>query len=91
MNIDFKPSEDSDKSERYRLFLQHYAALIEGERDEISVMANTVAALKEAFGFFWVGFYLVKSEQGRSKEALPATVSGKDVVSAVRHGRRHAL
>ena len=63
MNIDFKPSEDSDKSERYRLFLQHYAALIEGERDEISVMANTVAALKEAFGFFWVGFYLVKSEQ----------------------------
>ena len=91
MNIDFKPSEDSDKSERYRLFLQHYAALIEGERDEISVMANTVAALKEAFGFFWVGFYLVKSHSGRSKEALPATVSGKDVVSAVRHGRRHAL
>ena len=63
MNIDFKPSEDSDKSERYRLFLQHYAALIEGERDEISIMANTVAALKEAFEFFWVGFYLVKSEQ----------------------------
>ena len=63
MNIDFKPSAESDKSERYRLFLQHYAALIEGERDEISVMANTVAALKEAFGFFWVGFYLVKSEQ----------------------------
>ena len=56
MNIDFKPSAESDKSERYRLFLQHYAALIEGERDEISVMANTVAALKEAFGFFWLGF-----------------------------------
>ena len=63
MNIDFKPSAESDKSERYRRFLQHYAALIEGERDEISVMANTAAALKEAFGFFWVGFYLVKSEQ----------------------------
>ena len=56
MNIDFNPSEDSDKSERYRQFLKHYAALIEGERDEISVMANTVAALKEAFGFFWVDF-----------------------------------
>ena len=95
MNIDFKPSAESDKSERYRRFLQHYAALIEGERDEISVMANTAAALKEAFGFFWVGFYLVNpnrnSHSGRSKEALPATVSGKDVVSAVRHGRRHAL
>ena len=51
MNIDFKPSEDSDKSERYRLFLQHYAALIEGERDEISVMANTVAALNNGAMF----------------------------------------
>ncbi len=63
MDVDFKPSAESGKSECYRRFLRHYAALIEGERDEISVMANTVAALKEAFGFFWVGFYLVKSGQ----------------------------
>lgn len=27
------------------------------------VLANTAAALREAFGFFWVGFYLVKDGQ----------------------------
>lgn len=63
MDMNFKRPEDPDKSERYRQFLRHYAALIEGERDEISVMANTAAALKETFGFFWVGFYLVKSKE----------------------------
>ena len=26
-------------------------------------LANIAAVLKEAFGFFWVGFYLVKNEQ----------------------------
>ena len=82
MNIDFKPSEDSDKSERYRLFLQHYAALIEGERDEISVMANTVAALKEAFGFFWVGFYLVKGE-----ELVLAPFQGPVACTRIKKGR----
>ena len=63
MNINFSPSAISNKTDRYKQFLEHYAALIEGEKDEIAVMANTAAALKETFGFFWVGFYLVKSEQ----------------------------
>lgn len=63
MNRDFKIPTEIDKGKRYQQFLEHYAALIKGERDEISVMANTTAALKETFGFFWVGFYLVKSER----------------------------
>jgi L-methionine (R)-S-oxide reductase len=35
-------------------------ALIGGETDLIANMANIAAALGEAFGFFWVGFYIVK-------------------------------
>ena len=35
-------------------------ALLEGEPDLIANLANVVAALKEQFGWFWVGFYLVK-------------------------------
>jgi L-methionine (R)-S-oxide reductase len=35
-------------------------ALIEGETDLIANLANIAAVLREAFGFFWVGFYLVK-------------------------------
>lgn len=38
-------------------------ALIGGETDLIANLANVVAVLKEAFGFFWVGFYLVKGDQ----------------------------
>ena len=49
----------TDKRQRYAQFLEQFAPLIEGEKNEISVLANTSAALKEAFGFFWVGFYLV--------------------------------
>ena len=52
-----------NKEEKYRHFLPDWELLISGETDEIAVLANTCAALREAFGFFWTGFYLVKNEQ----------------------------
>ena len=56
----FHLPEGLSKRERYEAFLKDYAAFIEGETDEITALANTAAALREAFSFFWVGFYLVK-------------------------------
>ena len=53
----------ANKEERYQRFLPDWELLISGETDEIAVLANTCAALREAFGFFWIGFYLVKNEQ----------------------------
>ena len=50
-----------DKEEKYQHFLPDWELLIGGETDEIAVLANTCAALREAFGFFWTGFYLVKN------------------------------
>ncbi len=38
-------------------------ALVEDETDLIANLANITAVLKEAFGFFWIGFYLVKEDQ----------------------------
>ncbi|MBO5251983.1 MAG: GAF domain-containing protein [Bacteroidaceae bacterium] len=52
-----------NKEEKYRHFLSDWELLISGETNEVSVLANTCAALKEAFGFFWVGFYLVQNEE----------------------------
>ena len=52
-----------DKEEKYQHFLPDWELLISGETDEIAVLANTCAALREAFGFFWIGFYLVKDGQ----------------------------
>lgn len=62
MEASFKQTT-TDKRERYEHFLEQFAPLIEGEKDKISVLANTSAALKEAFGFFWVGFYLVRHDE----------------------------
>lgn len=62
MEASFKPTA-TDKAERYRLFLPQLELLISDEKEEVSVLANTAAALREAFDFFWVGFYLVKDEQ----------------------------
>lgn len=36
------------------------AALVKGETDLIANLANITAVLREAFGFFWVGFYIKK-------------------------------
>ena len=58
METSFKQTT-SNKVERYRLFLPQFELLISDEKEEISVLANTAAALREAFGFFWVGFYLI--------------------------------
>lgn len=38
-------------------------ALVAGERDVTANLANVTAVLKEALGFFWVGFYLEKDGQ----------------------------
>lgn len=62
MEASFKQTT-TDKAERYRLFLPQFELLISDEKEEVSVLANACAALHEAFGFFWVGFYLVKDGQ----------------------------
>ena len=62
MESSFKQTT-TDKAERYRLFLPQFELLISDEKEEVSVLANASAALHEAFGFFWVGFYLVKDGQ----------------------------
>ncbi len=59
MEESFIQENNIDKEEKYLHFLEQYARLIENEKNIISVLANTTAALKEAFGFFWIGFYLI--------------------------------
>lgn len=51
------------KNEKYESLLPQIYALTECESSWIANLANTSAALKEAFGFFWVGFYLVDNNQ----------------------------
>lgn len=52
-----------DKQTQYETLIPQIKALIEGEPDLIANLANIAGALKEQFGWFWVGFYLVKGDQ----------------------------
>ena len=71
-----------NKEEKYQHFLPDWKLLIDGETDEIAVLANTCAALREAFGFFWIGFYLVKNGQ-----LVLGTFQGDVACYRIRKGR----
>lgn len=51
------------KEEQYRALLPQIIALLKGEPDLVANLANVTAALKEQFGWLWVGFYLVKENE----------------------------
>ena len=55
--------QTADRRKIYDEIAPQIAALVEGETDLTANLANITAALKEAFGFFWVGFYIVKENQ----------------------------
>jgi len=52
----------SDKKNVYEALLPQLSALIDGETDFIANLANIAAVLKESFGWWWVGFYIVKAD-----------------------------
>ena len=51
------------KAEQYQNLLPQLQGLLSGETDFVANMANTCAALKEQFGWLWVGFYVVKQDE----------------------------
>ena len=55
--------KNSSKEDLYISLSPQIKSLIEGEVDLVANLANVAAALKEAFNFFWVGFYIVKNNQ----------------------------
>lgn len=71
------------KGERYEAFVELYEAFIMGESDWLAALANTAAALREAFGFFWVGFYLVATEEWLTLGPFQGSVA----CSRIRRGR----
>lgn len=56
-------SAETGKGERYKTLIPQIESLISDEHDLIANLANVAAALKQTFGFLWVGFYLVRDRQ----------------------------
>ena len=53
-------SRGADRGTIYNEIVPQIEALVDGEPDLVANLANIAAVLKEALGFFWVGFYLAK-------------------------------
>ena len=71
-----------NKEEQYLSLLPQIKSLVENETDLIANLANVAAALKSAFHFFWVGFYLVKES-----ELVLAPFQGPVACTRIRKGR----
>ena len=70
------------KTEQYAALLPQIKALMEGETDGTANLANVAAALKEQFGWLWVGFYLVKDG-----ELVVGPFQGPVACTRIRKGR----
>lgn len=73
---------EGTKEEKYRALLPEIKGLLAGEDDLIANLANACAALKKTFGFFWVGFYLVKGD-----ELVLGPFQGPVACTRIRRGR----
>ncbi|NND94713.1 MAG: GAF domain-containing protein [Flavobacteriales bacterium] len=50
-------------SRDYITLKKQIASLVDGEVDLTANLSNIVAAIKETFPWFWIGFYLVKEDE----------------------------
>src|SRR3954466_15252986 len=70
------------KQDQYTSLLPQIKGLLGDEPDLIANLANVVAALKEQFGWLWVGFYLVKTD-----ELVLAPFQGPVACTRIKKGR----
>lgn len=70
------------KKEQYETLLPQLRGLLTGETDLIANMGNIAAALREQFGWLWVGFYLVKND-----ELILGPFQGPVACTRIRKGR----
>ena len=70
------------KTARYAELHPQLEALTATESDRTANLANTAAALRQAFGFFWVGFYVVQGD-----ELVLGPFQGPIACTRIRRGR----
>ena len=75
-------AKELTKKEKYEALYPQIEALLNTETDIVANMANFVAALKEVFGFFWIGFYVVKND-----ELVLAPFQGPIACTRIRFGK----
>ncbi|HLO45674.1 MAG TPA: GAF domain-containing protein [Leadbetterella sp.] len=75
--------ETTERAKIYEAVIPQIEALISSETDLIANMANISAALKQAFGFYWVGFYM----DNQAGELLLGPFQGPIACTRIRYDR----
>lgn len=70
------------KQEQYIALVPQIRGLLDGETDLIANLANIAGALKEQFGWLWVGFYIVKDD-----ELVLGPFQGPVACTRIRYGK----
>lgn len=70
------------KTEKYSEAYESIKSMVEAETDAIANMANVSAVIKDAFHFWWVGFYRVEGE-----ELVLGPFQGPIACTRIRKGR----
>jgi L-methionine (R)-S-oxide reductase len=79
---------NGSKEEQYKFLLPQIEAVIYGEPDLYANLGNICSALKEQFGWLWVGFYLVKpSLTGEDEELVLGPFQGPLACTRIRKGK----
>lgn len=70
------------KADIYEAILPQISAFISYETSRIASLANVTAILKEAFNFFWVGFYFVENNK-----LILGPFQGSLACSSIKYGK----
>ncbi len=70
------------REQQYAELIPQIKGLLDGEPDLVANLANVTAALKEQFGWLWVGFYLVRQD-----ELVLGPFQGPVACTRIRKGR----
>lgn len=76
----------STKEEIYKEIIPQIEAILNGETDLIANTSNFCAMLKEAFDFWWVGFYFVKQTRD-SRQLVLGPFQGPLACTRINYGK----
>ena len=76
----------STKEEIYKEIIPQIEAILNGETDLIANTSNFCAMLKEAFDFWWVGFYFVKQTRD-SQQLVLGPFQGPLACTRINYGK----
>ncbi|MBO7112344.1 MAG: GAF domain-containing protein [Bacteroidaceae bacterium] len=78
---------EAEKQLKYNQLLKEAAALLDGENDTIANMANLAALIHESMGFWWTGFYIVRTDANDTEQLVLGPFQGPIACTRIAFGR----